>query len=158
MTRWPIRIRLTAGFAVAMALVLVGVVIATVASFRDAFDESIDQAQATRLHALSTTPPVGSATPAQPDPDTPVDSDTATQVLDSERGTVLAGSAGGDGRALLTPAEIATAVRGGELRLQRDGVSIPPGLPGRSASWPAHHPTGAAWRWWPPALPGVTRR
>jgi signal transduction histidine kinase len=122
--RWPIRIRLTAGFAVVMALVLAGAAITTLASFRAAFDESIDHTQATRLHALTTAPPLGSI---QSDPNSPVGSDTATQVLDSARGTVLASPAQLNGRPLLTRAEVATAARDGELRVQRQTSA---GFPG----------------------------
>ncbi|MGH3572112.1 MAG: ATP-binding protein [Pseudonocardiaceae bacterium] len=124
MKRWPIRIRLTAGFAVMMALVLAGAAITTLSSFRAAFDESIDHTQAARLHALTAAPLVGSMAPG---PGSPVGSDTATQVLDSARGTVLTSSAQLDHRALLTPAEVATAARDGELRVQRPASA---GLPG----------------------------
>jgi signal transduction histidine kinase len=112
MIRWPLRIRLTAGFAVVMALVLAGAAITTVASFRAAFDESIDQTQLARLHALTTAPPQG--------PTTPVTADATTQVLDSAGGTVLASPPALGGRPLLTPAEIAAA-RLGQLRIDHQG-------------------------------------
>jgi signal transduction histidine kinase len=115
-TRWPIRIRLTVGFAVVMILVLAGAAITTLSSFGAAFDESIDHTQAARLHALTTAGPLGST---QPDPSSPVGSDSATQILDSAHGTVLASPAQLNGRPLLTPAQVATAARDGELRIQR---------------------------------------
>ena len=125
MTRWPIRIRLTAGFAVVMTLVLAGVAIITLASFRAAFDESIDHTQIARLHALTTAGPRGSTLP---DPGSPVGSDTATQILDATRGTILTSPAHLHGQPLLTPAEVATAARDGDLYVQRQtsvGFSAP---------------------------------
>ena len=107
-----------------MALVLAGAAITTVSSFGAAFDESIDHTQAARLHALTTAGALGSTAP---DPGSPVGSDTATQVLDAARGTVLASPAHLNGRPLLTPAQVATATRDGELRVQRQ---ISAGFPG----------------------------
>lgn len=118
--RWPIRVRLAAGFAVVMVLVLAGVAVTTLVSFQAAFDESIDTAQAARLHALTSGPTTG---PAQPVPDSPVGSDSITQVLDSASGAALAGSAPVAGPPLLSAAEIASAARGGALQSQRDSVA-----------------------------------
>ncbi len=122
-TRWPIRIRLTAAFTVMMALVLAGVAIGTVLSFGAAFDESLDQTLTAHLHELqstSSTSQDGAPVAAR------ARSDTAVQVLDAGTGAVLSGSAALGGRPLLTPAELAASAAG-EFRTDRDTVA---GLPG----------------------------
>ncbi|MGH3763720.1 MAG: sensor histidine kinase [Pseudonocardiaceae bacterium] len=122
-SRWPIRVRLTAAFTVMMALVLAGVAIGTVLSFGAAFDESLDQTLAAHLRELQSTTSAGQD-------GGPVaargSSDTAVQVLDARTGAVMSGSATLGGRPLLTPAELATSAAG-ELRVDRDTVA---GMPG----------------------------
>jgi hypothetical protein len=52
MTRWPIRIRLTAAFTVMMALILTGVAVGTVLYMRASLDESITATLQYRLREL----------------------------------------------------------------------------------------------------------
>ncbi|MGH3885457.1 MAG: sensor histidine kinase [Pseudonocardiaceae bacterium] len=138
-SRWPIRMRLTAAFTAMMALVLVGVAIGTVLSFGATFDESLDQTQTARLREMQTNP---SASVNAGSVVTQVGSDTAVQVLDVGTGAVLSGSAALGGRPLLTPAEI-TAGAARELRVDRDTVA---GLPGpvRILTGPARGGTALA--------------
>jgi len=57
MRRIPIRLRLTAAFAVVMTLVLAGVGVGTVAHFGAAFDEAIDANLAAHTRELATGSP-----------------------------------------------------------------------------------------------------
>jgi len=140
--RWPIRIRLTTGFAVVMALVLASAATATLLSFKAAFDESIDNAQSAQLAALTTATP-GSA---QARPESPVGSDTSTQLLNPATGAVLAGADQPGEPALLTPAEIATTTRDGELRVERGDATDAGSLKGpiRILAAPTHNHTAIA--------------
>jgi signal transduction histidine kinase len=122
-TRWPIRVRLTAAFTLMMALVLTGVAIGTLLSFTATFDESLDHTLTTRLHQLQLAP----ATSGDPGPVTAqLSTDPVVQVLDAHTGAVLSSSAALGSQPLLSPAEIAAALAG-ELRQDRDSVA---GLPG----------------------------
>jgi signal transduction histidine kinase len=131
-SRWPIRIRLTAAFTAMMALVLTGVAIGTLLSFRATYDESLDQTLTTRLQQLQTTASANE----------PQTADTAVQILDPATGAIVSGSRTLGGRPLLTPAEIATAAAG-ELRVDHDSA---PGLPGpvRILAGPIHRGTAPA--------------
>jgi signal transduction histidine kinase len=131
-SRWPIRIRLTAAFTAMMALVLTGVAIGTLLSFQATYDESLDQTLTTRLHELQTTASASG----------PQTADTATQVLDTDTGAILSGSLTQGDRPLLTPAEIATGAAG-ELRVDHDSAT---GLPGpvRILAGPIHRGTTPA--------------
>jgi signal transduction histidine kinase len=115
-SRWPIRIRLTAAFTAMMALVLTGVAIGTLLSFRATYDESLDHTLTSRLQQLQTT-----ASASEPQT-----ADTAAQILDTHTGAILSGSRTLGGRPLLTPDEIATGAAG-ELRVDHDSAT---GLPG----------------------------
>ncbi|WP_064745146.1 sensor histidine kinase [Pseudonocardia acaciae] len=116
--RWPLRMRLTAWSVAVMALVLAGVGIGAVLHLRGAYDESLDAALQARLDALRRPGAViGDSTGA---------SDTTEQLLDLA-GAPLAGSGVLGGRALLDPAEIASASRGGLVRAEHDAA---PGMTG----------------------------
>ena len=140
--RWPIRIRLTTGFAMVMVLVLAGVATATLLSFKAAFDESIDSAQTAELAALTT----ATAGSAQARPESPVGSDTRTQLLNPANTAVLAGADQPGEPALLTPAEIATTTRDGQLRLERRDATGVGSLKGpiRILAAPTHNHTAVA--------------
>jgi signal transduction histidine kinase len=131
-SRWPIRIRLTAAFTAMMALVLTGVAIGTLLSFRATYDESLDQTLTTRLHELQTT-----ASASEPQT-----ANTAAQILDPDTGAIVSGSPTLGGRPLLTPAEIHSGAAG-ELRVDHDSAT---GLPGpvRILAGPIHHGTPPA--------------
>jgi signal transduction histidine kinase len=136
-SRWPIRIRLTAAFTAMMALVLTGVAIGTLLSFRATYDESLDQTLTTRLHELQTTASASG----------PQIADTPAQVLDADTGAIFSASPTLGGRPLLTPTEIATAAAG-QLRADHDAAT---GLPGpvRILAAPIHPGTA------PPAVGAV---
>lgn len=143
--RWPIRIRLTAAFTAMMALVLTGVAIGTLLSFRATYDESLDQTLTTRFTKLQTTASAGA----------PQTADTAAQVLDADTSAILSGSPTVGGQPLLTPAEIATGTAS-ELRVDHDSAT---GLPGpvRILAGPIHRGTAPPrWARWPPASPAAT--
>jgi signal transduction histidine kinase len=103
--RWPIRIRLTAAFTVLMALVLLGVAMATVTHSRESLDASISESLTYRLRDLQ---PLATA-------DAPalsgIDRDTGEQVLDAS-GQVIASSPEVAGLSLLTAAEVDSARHG----------------------------------------------
>ncbi|MGH3513964.1 MAG: hypothetical protein ACRDRB_17055 [Pseudonocardiaceae bacterium] len=101
-SRWPIRIRLTAAFTAMMALVLTGVAIGTLLTFGAAFDESLDHTLTSRLQELQATASASG----------PQSADTAAQVLDAGTGAILSGSPTLEDRPLLSPAEIATGAVG----------------------------------------------
>ncbi|HET9117395.1 MAG TPA: ATP-binding protein, partial [Pseudonocardiaceae bacterium] len=131
-SRWPIRIRLTAAFTAMMALVLIGVAIGTLLSFQATYDESLDQTLTTRLHELQTTASANG----------PQTANTAAQVLDAHTGAILSGSPTLGGHPLLTPTEIATGAAG-ELRVDHDSTT---GLaaPVRILAAPIHRGTAPA--------------
>lgn len=130
-SRWPIRIRLTAAFTAMMALVLTGVAIGTLLSFRATYDESLDQTLTTRLQQLQTTASASG----------PQTADTAAQVLDADTGAIVSGSATLGGPLLTTDDIHSAAV--GELRVDHDSAT---GLPGpvRILAGPIHRGTAPA--------------
>jgi hypothetical protein len=105
-SRWPIRVRLTAAFTTMMALVLAGVALRTVLGFGAAFDESLDYALTDRLHAVQADPAIGGDVA----PGSSGGPETLVELLNPSSGAVLSGSAALGGRSLLTPAELAAAV------------------------------------------------
>ncbi|MGH3571856.1 MAG: sensor histidine kinase [Pseudonocardiaceae bacterium] len=116
-SRWPIRIRLTAAFTAMMALVLTGVAIGTLLTFGAAFDESLGHTLTSRLQELQATASASG----------PQSADTAAQVLDAGTGAILSGSPTLEDRPLLSPAEIATGAVG-EFSVDRKtatGLSSP---------------------------------
>jgi signal transduction histidine kinase len=115
-SRWPIRVRLTAAFTAMMALVLAGMSIGTLLSFGATFDESLNHTLSTRLHELQATSSASG----------PATADTAAQVIDASSRAILSSSAALRDRPLLTPTEI-TAGAAGEFGVDRD---TSPGLPG----------------------------
>jgi signal transduction histidine kinase len=131
-SRWPIRIRLTAAFTAMMALVLTGVAIGTLLSFRATYDESLDQTLTTRLQQLQTT-----ASASEPQT-----ADTVAQILDANTGAIVSDSPTLGGRPLLTPDEIPSAAAG-ELSVDHNTAT---GLPGpvRILAGPIHHETAPA--------------
>jgi signal transduction histidine kinase len=131
-SRWPIRIRLTAAFSAMMALVLTGVAMGTLLSFRATYDESLDQTLTTRFQELQTTASASG----------PQTADTAAQVLDANTGAILSGSPTLGGRPLLTPDEI-TSGAAGELRVDHNMATRLPG-PVRILVGPIHRGTAPA--------------
>jgi signal transduction histidine kinase len=120
MRRLPIRLRLTAAFAVVMTLVLAGVWVATSAHFGAALDEAIDANLAAHTRDL-TTVPLQSTGPLVNEPD------LVEQILTPD-GRVRAASPRVAATPLLTPTETATAVRD-QLRIDRATLT---GLTGRA--------------------------
>jgi signal transduction histidine kinase len=131
-SRWPIRIRLTAAFTAMMALVLTGVAIGTLLTFGAAFDESLDHTLTNRLQQLQATDSASG----------PQSADTVAQVLDVGTGAILSGSPTLAGRPLLSPGEI-TAGAAGEFGVDHNTVT---GLPGpvRILAGPIHRPSAPA--------------
>jgi len=131
-SRWPIRIRLTAAFTAMMALVLTGVGIGTLLTFGAAFDESLDHTLTSRLQELQATDSASE----------PQSADTAAQVLDAGTGAILSGSATLEARPLLSPAEIAGAAAG-EFSVDRNTAT---GLlgPVRILAGPIRRPSAPA--------------
>jgi signal transduction histidine kinase len=131
--RWPLRVRLTAAFTVAMGLVLVAVGASTLAEFRGALDESLEESLSHELRALQTSgDPHAISAPGPPE--------GARQVLHLD-GTLASGSISLD-QPLLSPAELAEAHRG-PWRVDRTQV---PGLSGptRLAAGTTDDGTGVA--------------
>src|SRR6266508_94358 len=120
MRRIPIRLRLTAAFAVVMTLVLAGVGVGTVAHFGAAFDEAIDANLAAHTRELATGSPQWTG-PLVNEPD------LVEQVLTPD-GWVRAASPRVAASPLLTAAEVAAAA---EQRLRIDRAAVT-GLPGRA--------------------------
>jgi signal transduction histidine kinase len=105
MRRWPIRIRLTAAFTTAMALVLLAVAALTVARTKESLDEAITESLSDRLANLRQIALGGQPLVAGGDPD------TAQQVIAPD-GQVLAATANLAGQTALSPSELDTARRG----------------------------------------------
>lgn len=103
--RWPIRVRLTAAFAVMMAVTLAAVGYATVTHTRSFLDRSITESLEYRLDELR--PQAVAAHPELPGPN----HDTAVQIL-SGSGSVVAATAELSGPPVLSAAEAAAAGRG----------------------------------------------
>jgi signal transduction histidine kinase len=104
MRRWPIRIRLTAAFTTAMALVLVGVATLTVSHTKESLDEAITESLFSRLASLRQIAVGGQPLLAGGDPD------TAQQVIAPD-GQVLASTSNLAGQTALSPSELHTARR-----------------------------------------------
>jgi hypothetical protein len=130
--RWPIRIRLIAAFTAMMALVLTGVAIGTLLSFRAAFDESLDHTLTNRLQQLQATASASG----------PQSADTVAQVLDAGTGAILSGSPTLEGQPLLSPAEIAAGAAG-QFSVDHNTAT---GLPGpvRILAGPIRRPSAPA--------------
>ncbi len=105
MRRWPIRIRLTAAFTTAMALVLLAVAALTVARTKESLDEAITESLSDRLANLRQIAVGGQPSVAGGDPD------TAQQVIAPD-GQVAAATANLAGQTALSPSELDTARRG----------------------------------------------
>src|SRR6266542_2898591 len=103
MRRIPIRLRLTAAFAVVMTLVLAGVWVATVAHFGTALDEAIDANLAAHTRDLTAVSPQSTG-PLVNEPD------LVAQVLTLD-GRVRAASPRVAAVPLLTPTEVAAAAQ-----------------------------------------------
>ncbi|MDA3627099.1 ATP-binding protein [Saccharopolyspora sp. WRP15-2] len=124
-SRWSLRLRLTAAFTLTMALILTAAAIGTVVNSRASLDESITESLQYRLRDVQ----------SAADELAPVltsGRDTAEQVLDAE-GKVVA-SSGGD-QPLLTPSEFAAAQRG-PIIVEHPGAGALTG-PVRVAAGPA---------------------
>ena len=131
-SRWPIRIRLTAAFTAMMALVLTGVAIGTLLTFGAAFDESLDHTLTNRLQQLQAT-----ASASEPQ-----SADTAAQVLDAGTGAILSGSPTLEAQPLLSRGEIAAGAAG-QFGVDHNTAT---GLPGpvRILAGPIHRPSAPA--------------
>jgi signal transduction histidine kinase len=105
MRQWPIRIRLTAAFAIMMALVLLAVGVLTVAHTRESLDASITESLTYRLADLR--PLATTAEPLLPGGDP----DTAEQVLGTG-GEVLASTPTLAGQTALSPTDLLNAQQG----------------------------------------------
>ncbi|MBB5159060.1 sensor histidine kinase [Saccharopolyspora phatthalungensis] len=102
--RWPIRLRLTAAFALTMALILTGVAVGTVTNSRASLDESITETLQYRLRDVQSAAEAVS-------PVLPGGRDSAEQILDANQ-QVVAGSREVAGQVLLSPWELAGAQHG----------------------------------------------
>ena len=105
MGRWPIRIRLTAAFTTAMALVLLAVGALTVAHTKESLDEAITESLFYRLASLRQIAVGAEPLLAGGDPD------TAQQVIAPD-GQLLASTSNLAGQTALSPSELDTARRG----------------------------------------------
>jgi signal transduction histidine kinase len=104
MRRWPIRIRLTAAFTTAMALVLLAVAALTVAHTKESLDEAITESLFSRLASLRQIAVGAEPLLAGGDPD------TAQQVIAPD-GQVLVSTSNLTGQTVLSPSELDTARR-----------------------------------------------
>jgi signal transduction histidine kinase len=102
---WPIRLRLAAAFTAVMALVLLGVAMATLAHMRASLDDSINESLVYRLGDLQ--PEAATAAPVL----AAGDRDTAAQIVD-RAGRLLASTPQLAQRPALDPDELAAARRG----------------------------------------------
>jgi signal transduction histidine kinase len=105
MRRWPIRIRLTAGFTAVMALVLLAVATLTIAHTKESLDAAITDSLSDKLANLRPMAADNDLTLAGGGPD------TAEQVIAPD-GQVLAASLNLAGQTALTPSELDIARRG----------------------------------------------
>ncbi|MGW1680224.1 ATP-binding protein [Saccharopolyspora sp. NPDC002376] len=126
-SRWPLRLRLTAAFTFTMALILTAAAFGTVANSRASLDESIAESLQYRLHDVQSAAEAVSPVLAS-------GRDTAEQVLDSD-GKVVASSREIGDQPLLNPSEFAAAQRG-PIIVEHPGVSALTG-PVRIAAGPA---------------------
>jgi signal transduction histidine kinase len=105
MRRWPIRIRLTAGFTAVMALVLLAVATLTIAHTKESLDAAITDSLSDKLANLRPMAADNDLMLAGGGPD------TAEQVIAPD-GQVLAASPNLPGQTALTPSELDIARRG----------------------------------------------
>jgi signal transduction histidine kinase len=105
MRRWPIRIRLTAGFTAVMALVLLAVATLTIAHTKESLDATITDSLSNQLANLRPMAADNDLMLAGGGPD------TAEQVIAPD-GQVLAASPNLAGQTALSPSEFDTARRG----------------------------------------------
>jgi signal transduction histidine kinase len=127
MPRWPIRIRLTAAFTAAMALVLLAVAALTVARTKESLDEAITESLSDRLASLRQMAIGGQPLLAGGD------FDTAQQIIAPD-GHVLAATVTLAGQPALSPSELDTARRG-QLVADHSWLGNLPG-PVRAAAGP----------------------
>ena len=119
MSRVPIRLRLTAAFAVAMGLVLAVLGVVVYERFENSLDDNVDRSLRSRAADIAAV--IESSGPRLPsgERDRFVESEESfAQVLDSE-GRVVDGSALADSRPLIGSREIADAA-GGSVTVERD--------------------------------------
>lgn len=119
MNRWPIRIRLTAAFTLAMALVLSVVAVVTVLSTRASLDESIASGLEYRLRGLEAV--AAADAPVLPQ----AGKDTASQIL-SPGGQVLASTPETRGQPLLGASEVPVGGHDPTV-VERQGIGSLPG-------------------------------
>jgi signal transduction histidine kinase len=105
MRRWPIRIRLTAGFTAVMTLVLLAVATLTIAHTKESLDAAITESLSNQLANLRPMAADNDLMLAGGGPD------TAEQVIAPD-GQVLAASPNLAGQTALTPSELGAARRG----------------------------------------------
>jgi two-component system OmpR family sensor kinase len=133
MRRLPIRIRLTAAFAVAMLVVLAAAALFVYLRLEESLDDSVDSGLRTRLDAVSASGEARTGAAAEAE-------EGFAQVLASGDGRVL-DSTGGSGEPVLTREEVARAAAGEDMLVDRRM----PGVEGtaRVLAGPSERPAGA---------------